>query len=175
MDHVVIDAGLCLLRPWEERDVEPLVEIADDYEVARYLRDRFPHPYTIDDAQAWVAFNLSDSAPELHYAIEVDGELAGSIGVERYEGERRGTMHIGYWLGRRFHGRGIATAAVRALTEYIFANTETRRIEAEVYLPNKASVLVLERCGYLREGLMRSAIIKGSDVYDAYLYARIRE
>ena len=170
----MIEAELCRLRPWADSDVEPLVAIADDYEIARFLRDRFPHPYTLDHARAWIAFNHDRPQPE-HFAIEVDGELAGAIGVERYEGERRGTMHIGYWLGRRFQGRGLATAACRALTEYVFAHTDARRIEAEVYLPNRASAWVLEKCGYLREGIMRSAVIKGDSVYDAYLYARIRE
>jgi len=170
----MIDCGLCILRPWENGDAEALARIANDVEVSRYLRDRFPHPYTIDDARAWIALNR-DRSPVEQFAVVADGELAGAIGVTRLEGERRGTMHIGYWLGRSFQGRGIATAACRELTKRLFAETDVRRIETEVYVPNRASAWVLEKCGYLREGLMRNAIIKGDQVLDAYLHAKIRE
>jgi RimJ/RimL family protein N-acetyltransferase len=59
----VIDCGLCALRPREERDIEALPAIAGDADVARYLRDRFAHPYTIDDARQWVALNREMRLP----------------------------------------------------------------------------------------------------------------
>lgn len=168
-----IECGLARLVAWDERHVEPLVAIANDAAIARYLRDRFPHPYTEDDARAWVLYN-QNCAPDRHYAIEVDGVLAGAIGVERMSGERRGTWHMGYWLGRAFHGRGIATAACAALTRELFETTDALRAEAEVYHPNVASMRVLEKCGYVCEGIMRRAVTKGPDVYDAHLYAKVR-
>ena len=170
----MIDCGICVLRPWDERDVGALVSIANDWRVARFMHDRFPFPYTLDDAKAWMEHNRLCPAG-VHYAIECMGELSGGISAERLTQDMRGTAHLGYWLGRAFQGRGIATAACRALTEHIFATTDVLRIESAVFAPNAASARVLEKCGYVLEGIKRRAIIKGTDVYDLLMYARLRE
>src|SRR5579863_5019800 len=162
---MTIDCGRCTLRPWTENDIAPLPAIANDEEVARYMHTVFPHPYTHDDARAWVA--RAGTEPNWNLAIEVGGALAGGIGFERYSGDLSGTMHIGYWLGRAFHGRGIATAACAGLSDYIFEHFDVCRIETRVFSPNTASARVLEKCGYLREGIMRRSITKGNVVYDA--------
>ena len=102
-------------------------------------------------------------------------ELAGGIAAERLFDEHRRTVRIGYWLGRDFYGRGLATAACRALGAHIFATTDALRLEAAVYHPNVASMKVLEKCGYAREGVMRNAVTKGEHISDAHLYAKVRE
>ena len=170
----MIDCGICALRPWKEQDIEALAGIADDWEIARFMSDRFPHPYTLAHAREWVERNAGVTPVE-HFAVEVDGELAGGIGIERRALEFRRTFHIGYWLARSFHGRGIATAACRGLSEYAFSTTDALRLETQVYSPNFISTRVLEKCGYVREGVMRNAITKGERTYDAYLYAKVRE
>ncbi|HVA27822.1 MAG TPA: GNAT family N-acetyltransferase [Candidatus Baltobacteraceae bacterium] len=169
----MIDCGICILRPWTDGDVEPLAALADDGEVVRYLRDRFPHPYTHDDARAWIAYNR-DRTPVEHFAIEADGEMVGGIAGERLEHEHRGTIRVGYWLGRRFFGRGLATAACSTLSEHLLATTDALRLEAAVYHPNLASMRVLEKSGYTCEGILRRSVMKGDRVYDAHVYAMVR-
>lgn len=74
------------LRRWTKADSPELVVLADDPDVARYLSDRFPQPYTQADAAAW----LEKFVPlELQLAIECDGRLAGAIGGFRQAFERR--------------------------------------------------------------------------------------
>ena len=168
----ILDCGICRLRCWEERDAAALVAIADDAEVARYLADGFPHPYTPLDARLWIALCGGLQRRDSQLAIEVDGRLAGGIGVNFYGGERRLTAHIGYWLGRTFWGRGIATAACRAMADHALANFGLARLETTVYAPNVASARVLEKAGFVREGTLRDAIVKGDTLFDAYLYAK---
>jgi RimJ/RimL family protein N-acetyltransferase len=163
----------CFLRPWRFSDIERLLGIANDLDVARYMGDRFPHPYKRSDAEWWMSAQAG-LEPVNNFAIDVDGKLAGGIGLDPFAGEKRLTSHIGYWLGREYWGRGIATAACAALTEYALKERGFVRLETTVYAPNVASMRVLEKCGYVREGVMRKAIFKHGEILDAYLYARIK-
>jgi RimJ/RimL family protein N-acetyltransferase len=77
-------------------------------------------------------------------AIEVDGEVAGNIGSWEQDGRR----FVGYWLGRDFWGRGLATAA---LAEFV-QELEVRPLHAWVAASNVGSIRVLEKCGFVRIG-----------------------
>ena len=89
--------------------------------------------------------------PQTFFAIEVDGALAGGIGYTRRTDVERIGAEVGYWLGRAFWGRGIATAALRLLTAHAFAaDPELRRLWAVPFARNVASARVLEKAGYTR-------------------------
>lgn len=167
---VKIDCGPCVLRRWREGDEPSLVRHADDYEVWRRLRDRFPHPYTRADAEQWIALARQQD-PQTHFAIEVRGEAAGGISLLLGSDVERRSAEIGYWLGRAFWGKGIATAAVRALTAHGFEAFDLTRIFAVPFAGSSASIRVLEKCGYVREGTMRRSAIKEGVVLDQALYA----
>jgi RimJ/RimL family protein N-acetyltransferase len=166
---VRIDCGYCVLRPWSEGDEVSLVRHANNYEVWRRLRDRFPHPYTQADAEQWIAFATQET--QRQGAIEVYGEAAGGIGLELESDINCRSAEIGYWLGEAFWGKGITTAAVRALTSYGFEAFNLTRIFAVPFANSSASIRVLEKCGYIREGIMRRSAIKEGVVLDQVLYA----
>src|SRR5688500_10825464 len=132
------------LRPGDE---EALVANANDRDVWRNVRDRFPHPYGLGDAAWWIA-----NSGETHFGIEIDGAIAGAIGFDRDEDVFRRSAEIGYWLGRSYWGKGIATSAVRELTDRVFATTDIVRLYAGVFAWNPASARVLEKSGYVLEG-----------------------
>ncbi|MBV8490943.1 MAG: GNAT family N-acetyltransferase [Candidatus Eremiobacteraeota bacterium] len=161
------------LRAWRRGDEEALVELADNPNVARYMTDGFPSPYTPSDAQAWISRNEAAN-PKTHFAILVDGNVVGGIGFTLFGGERRGTAYIGYWIGEPYWGRGFATTALREATKVAFDQHKLHRLEAPAYAPNVASHRVLENAGYLREGIMRKAVVKHGEFLDAYLYAIVR-
>jgi ribosomal-protein-alanine N-acetyltransferase len=163
------------IRTFRTGDAEPLARHANDREVWLGLRDLFPHPYSIDDAHRFIAFATGLMPPTL-FAIDVDGAIAGGIGyTPRTDVERIGA-EVGYWLGREFWGRGIATAALRLLTARAFAaQPELRRLFAVPFAANGASARVLEKAGYVREGTLRQSVIKDGRVQDQYMYAILRD
>ena len=165
-----LDCGRCVLRPWASADVPSLVRHANNYEVWRHLRDRFPYPYTLADAERWIAFTRQQD-PQTHFAIEVHNEAVGGIGLERKSDVERCSAEIGYWLGEDLWGKGIATAAVRTLSSYGIEVLSLSRIFAIPFANNLASTRVLEKAGYVREGVMRRGAIKEGIILDLALYA----
>ena len=101
----------------------------------------------------------------------MDGEATGGIGLEPGSDIERRTAEIGYWLGEAVWGRGIAIAAVRAVTGYGFEALDLTRVFAVPFASSSASIRVLEKCGYVREGTMRRSAIKEGAVIDQVLYA----
>lgn len=163
----------CTLRPWSEDDIAPLVRHADNRKVWLGLADRFPHPYTEEDARSWIACCGLEELPALSLAIEVDGEAIGGCGIEPWKGNFRRTGEIGYWLGEELWGRGIATEAVGLLTPHGFGELGFLRIQAHVWANNPASARVLEKNGFALEGTMRRAVVKDGAVLDVLLYAKL--
>lgn len=171
-----LDAGEgVLLRSWQSQDADALARHADDREVWLNLRDRFPHPYTRDDARRWIALCADEPLRSTNLAIEVGGEVIGAVGFDRLPDVHRLTAEIGYWLGRAHWGRGIATRALTAATRYAFERFDLERLEAGVFEWNPASARVLEKAGYEREGRLRRAVLKDGRLGDVILYARLRE
>ena len=149
---------------------------ANDRRIAMQLRDRFPHPYTLDDAHEWVS-HASVLDPVTTFAItlpENDEETIGGIGLLVGSDIERISAEVGYWLGVRFWNRGLTTAALRALTAYGFDTLELERIFALPFATNTGSTRVLEKAGYVREGTLRRSAIKDGVVLDQALYATIR-
>lgn len=170
-----IEGSRFLLRPWRRGDETSLVEHANDREVWINLTDAFPHPYTLQDARNWIALTRGAGESWTPLAIEVEGAAAGGIGTQRRHDVYRRTAGIGYWLGQRYWGHGIATEALRLVTEHAFATTDLARLEAHVFEWNPASCRVLEKAGYTLEGRMRRGVIKDGRVIDYFVYARLRE
>lgn len=168
-----LDAGLCIVRDWRPADKPSLVRSANNRKIWRNLTHRFPHPYTEADADVWLA-QIAQSQPPTHWAIEVDGEAVGGIGVEIGEGVYAQSAHFGYWLAEPCWGRGITTAAARACLDHVFATLPLVRLEAPVFEWNPASMRVLEKCGFAREGVLRRSAFKDGRLIDTVLYARIR-
>ena len=169
-----IDLGHFLIRDWRRGDEESLARHANNPKIWRNVRDRFPHPYTLDDAKAWIE-RASTDRPMTSFAIVVDGEAVGGVGFFLQEDIFRRSVEIGYWLGEAFWGRGIVTDAVRAMSEYIFANFDVCRIYAGVFEWNPASMRVLEKAGYVFEARMRKAATKEGQTIDEFIYALVKE
>jgi len=169
-----IELKTCTVRSWEWRDREAIVRHANNRKVSINLRDRFPYPYTDRDARSWLDAVIG-LEPETNFAIDVAGEAVGGIGYTLLSDVDRRSAEIGYWLGEKFWGRGIATEALIAVTDHAFANHDLCRVFAHVFDWNPASARVLEKAGYAFEGRMRKSVTKEGQTIDQLMYAMIRE
>jgi len=162
----------CTVRPWREADAPSLALHANDRRISVNLRDGFPHPYKLADAEAFIRFAVSGD-PQTMFAIEVGGRAVGGIGFSLRRDVERVSAEIGYWVGAAFWGQGIATEALAAVTRYAVDTHGLTRVYAVPYEWNGASFRVLEKAGYVREGRMRRSAIKDGRVIDQLLYAYI--
>lgn len=161
-----------VLRPWRADDLDALLRHADDPRVPRGLSDRFPHPYTRADGEAFLAGRVVDlSDPVL--AIEIDGEACGGIGLRLGSGERSHSAELGYWLGPAHWGRGWMTRVVAAYLDRTVPALGLRRVGANVLDSNPASARVLEKNGFVEEGLRRAAVRKPDGLHDLRLFGRL--
>lgn len=162
----------CVLRPWRDGDQPSLVHHANNRRVWRNLTHTFPHPYTLADAQQWLTLSGADPH-SLHLAIEHEGQAVGGVGAIAGHGISMGTADFGYWLGEALWGRGLATAAAAAFQQHLMQTRRFVRLQAPVFAWNPASMRVLERLGFTREGVLRSSVTKDGQVIDTVMYAYI--
>jgi ribosomal-protein-alanine N-acetyltransferase len=163
----------CTIRPWAETDAAALQRHANNRHVSIRLRDRFPYPYEIEQARAFLGWIGKQDSPTA-WAIDVGGEAIGGIGIELGTDVERVSAEVGYWIGEAFWGRGIATAALVAVTAEAFKRFDITRLYALPFADHAASVRVLEKAGYVREGHLRQSAIKDGKIRDQLLFAAYR-
>lgn len=164
----------CVVRSWRSTDVASLVRHASNINVARQLRDRFPHPYRRENAAAFLKRVSAEDVPA-NFAIEVDREAVGGIGFVRGTDIERYSAEIGYWLGEQHWGCGITTEALTLLTADVFERLNLLRLFALPFADNLGSARVLEKAGYVREGILRASSVKYGAARDQAIYAKINE
>lgn len=150
-----------MLRPWRPEDAPSIARHADDPQVAANLRDVFPCPYQLSDAEEFIRLcRAAEPEQAIFRAIVVDGQAVGSVALTRGTDVCRRSAELGYWLGRAFWGRGIMTKAVEEMCRTGFEAWDIVRIYAEPFAHNAGSRRVLEKAGFALEGVMRSGIWK---------------
>jgi ribosomal-protein-alanine N-acetyltransferase len=161
------------LRPWVAADLEALVAICHDPDVARFTP--LPAPYTDADGRAWLDGDLGRmrAGEELSLAVhERGGGPVGSVGV-RVSDDDRDVAELGYLVARSARGRGVATRAVRLLAEWVLCEWRPARLQLTTNLDNAASQRVAERAGFRREGVLRSWAENRGRRVDLVMYSRL--
>ncbi len=161
------------LRPYTAGMAASLVRAANHPEITRFMTDQFPTPYTMTDAEAWIAFT-GGTEPPLNYAVHLDGVLVGGVGGAAGRTEMTGSCEVGWWLGPEWWGRGITTAAASALVDELFAQRGFMRLFAPVMHPNAASARVAEKIGMRLEGIEVSHYLKRGVRYDRLSFGMTR-
>lgn len=164
------------LRTWKIEDAKSLAKAADNPNIAKYLRNVFPNPYQLEDA-VWFINDCIANAQEkqLNYAIEVDGQAVGSIGVFVKDDVYGKSAELGYWLSEGYWRNGIMSRAVRSVCKEAFEKFDIVRIFAEPFADNAGSRRVLEKAGFTYEGTMRNGIYKNGKICSYCVYSILRE
>lgn len=162
------------LRKWTMEDVDSLVHHANNIRIAENLRDGFPHPYTPRDAEKWIQMVINNSE-DVIFAIDVEGEACGGIGLHGGKDVYRFNAEIGYWLSQKHWGKGIMTEAVGLLVDYGFTHHKWIRIHAGVFHTNEASMKVLQKCGFKEEARFSRSVKKGDQFLDEHIYSILKD
>lgn len=165
--------GVVLVEYSDDRSQE-LADAANHELIHRYMPDRFPYPYTLNDAEQWIDF-CSEESPPNNFAINVDGMIRGGIGATPMSGVREGVAEIGWWLTPEVWGRGIGSTATSALVDHLFGTRGFSRLWAVVKAPNEGSARVAVNAGMSLEGTARSAYVQQGQRYDEKSFGITRE
>jgi [ribosomal protein S5]-alanine N-acetyltransferase len=170
---MLLDLGDLQVRSWRKSDLDALLRHANNPKIAANLRDQFPHPYTRRDAIEYLGF-VRDQRPERAFALQHNDEAIGGLGFQTGIDISRVSAEIGYWVSEAYWGRGFATRAVCASTEWAFTEYKLTRVFALVFAYNTASIRVLEKAGFQREGVLRRSAVKNGVILDQAIYAQVR-
>lgn len=152
--------GVVTLRPWTASDVPAITAACADDEIARWL-DQVPQPYTESDASAYVTMVRQGWRDGSQYASAIvdaeTGEVLGSIGVRPLTGLDEGTAEVGYWVRGEARGRGIASRALRLVSDWTLRELGVGRLQLRADERNVPSQRVAENVGFTREGVLRAS------------------
>jgi ribosomal-protein-alanine N-acetyltransferase len=163
-----------LLRPWEfsDADLALVREAASDPYIP--LVTSVPTAYSVEAGEAFVRRQWDHAADGGGYPFVIarreDRLPVGSIGL-RLKDIDRGRAWLGYWVAPSARGHGIATAALRAVTEWGLSELRIPRLQLCVEPWNVASIRTAEQAGYQREGLLRSWLRVGDERRDMFMYS----
>lgn len=158
------------LRLWNINDLDSLVKHANNPNIAKFMTDGFPHPYTKENGEKFIAMATKDDPIHI-FAIDVNGEAVGGIGIHPQQDVMRLNAELGYWLSEVYWGKGIVSKAIIQIVQFAFNTYEINRIFARPYSSNKASRHVLEKCGFKLEARFKKNIIKNGEILDELIYA----
>jgi ribosomal-protein-alanine N-acetyltransferase len=164
--------GIVTLRNFRQNDKFRMAELANNEKIAVNLRDAFPHPYTLSDAEEFISMCIGQEPAEV-LAIEYYGEYVGNIGLHKQSDIYSKSAELGYFIGEPYWNKGITTRAVSLVCDYGFSELDIVRIYSGVFEYNLPSQRVLEKCGFVKEAVLRSAVCKNGRIYDEIRYARI--
>jgi RimJ/RimL family protein N-acetyltransferase len=161
------------LREWRQGDESYLAYNANHAEIFRYVYDYFPHPYTFDDATNWITINQKKKKAD-NFAILVDGDPVGNMGIVPGTDVHKKSAALGYWLGKEYWGRGITTEATQWMVNYAFETFNLVRLWAGVFSNNPASAKVLQKSGFSKEAVLKKNIFKNGELLDEIIFAIVK-
>ena len=175
MEGLELSDDMLRMRAFEPADSAAVFELAGAWEIAE--NTFVPHPYSRADADDFVKrVRQQWSAAEAYvFAIldKASGEIVGAMGI--HPEAQHNSATIGYWIGKPYWGRGIATAALRLLIRFGFEQLQLNRIEAGHLAHNMASGRVMQKADMRCEGRRRQAVLHRGEYKDEICYAIVRE
>lgn len=167
-------SGNIVLRPLRLADAKRLAQLANNEKISRNLRDGFPHPYTEEDAENFLQ-KFTNQNPVTFFGIDYNDEYVGNISLVPGQDVYRKSAEIGYFIGEPYWNKGIVTTAVNLITAYGFNHLDIIRIHTGVFEYNEASMHVLEKCGFVKEGVFRKSVLKKGILWDEVRYAKLKQ
>ena len=162
------------LRDWKTSDLKSLVAHANNFNIAKWLTNQFPFPYTENDGKVYIE-SASKEHKSKNFAIEIDGEAVGAIGIFPQSDIHAKTAEIGYWLSEKYWGNGIMPKAISEIVNYGFGTFDIVRIYARPFSTNKGSQRALEKAGFEREATLKKALYKNGEYLDEIIYSKFKQ
>lgn len=180
---MIIDAGAfpiletkrLVLRKITKEDANSILRYLADEEVMKYYG---LEPFkSIEDALDEISWyeTIQNNKRGIRWGITLKGQgtVIGSCGFHNHAAQHF-RSEIGFELSKEQWGKGIAAEAVGAIIHYGYEQMNFQRIEALIEPPNHASQKLVEKLGFIREGLLRSYEFTNNKFDDLYMYSLLK-
>lgn len=159
-----------IIRPWQLNDLESLVKHANNPKIAKFMTNGFPHPYTVEHGKKWLEMATKNS-PSIFFAIQINGNAAGGIGIHLQQDIMCKNAELGYWLSETYWGNNIVPRVIPQIVDYAFKTFDITRIYARPFGNNPASQRVLIKCGFKLEARLEKTIYKNGEFLDELIFS----
>ncbi len=156
------------LRPWTKDDLESLFKHACNENITKFMSDGFPN--TKDKCKRFLEF-ATDNDSILYFAIDINSQAVGGIGVSPGTDIKRKNAELGYWISEDYWGQGIMTNAIKEIIKIAFNRYDIDRIYAAPFESNTASHRILEKNGFKLEARFEKNVYKYGAYLDELIYA----
>ena len=155
-------------------DAPEIARLINNRKIWDNLRDFIPNPYGVEDGEFFVNLTQKENPPQTFGIVIDETQLCGVIGLVIQQDVHRFSAEIGYWIGEEYWGKGIGTKAIHLMVDYGFNELRINRIFSGVFEYNQPSLRILEKCGFVKEGILKKAVYKNGNFYDEHRYAIIK-
>ena len=162
------------LRPLQKSDNQAIAVLINNKKILDMLMDRIPFPYTLADADFFIDLKQEESPQSTFAIVDASDSIIGVISLELKSDIYRYQAEVGYWIGEPHWGKGVATNAIRLITDYGFNELGLMRIVACVFEGNTASMHVLRKNGYEQEAILKKSVFKHGEFLDEYLFTKLK-
>lgn len=172
----MLESKRLLIRPYQKEDEWPVYEIINNKGIFETTLN-IPYPYPREQVKVWLHFTVKNSQYERGYEWGIfnkQGQYIGNIGVVNIDHTNQ-SGEITYFIGEAYWNKGFATEAVLAMLGFAFQDLELERVQGRCMVRNPASLRVMEKCGFLLEGVARHEVKKCGIYEDIWHAAILRE
>lgn len=162
-----------ILEKWQEEQYQEFFAASNDEQLYANMSGTFPK--TIEECEAAVkVYASSTDKTEYIRAIKVDNQIVGCIAAFFETGMYCKNAELAYWIGKEYRGKGIMAQAVQCMADELFSVFGIHRIWARPFAHNVGSRRVLEKCGFVYEGLFKEDVYKNGEFIDSVVYALLK-
>lgn len=164
------------LRKLTLSDALSVYEHVKDKAIVRYTLG-IPHPYTLQDARQFINYSIQAYKKKSAYIFGIElKEKKGVIGIVSLSkiDRKNKNCELGYWLGKKYWNRGIMSNAVKMILEFAFKKLKMHRICAGSFASNSASLRVLEKNGFVREGILCEKFLRNNKWHNLFIYGQVK-
>ena len=166
---------LILLKQMAASDLERFAQIENEARTLLLANDDIPFPGTLEDHRTFFE-GISGKKEEFIFGIvdRTSGELIGSCGVYGVNW-KNSTCQVGIAIGQDWQGKGYGTDAMETLISFIFNYIPINKIKLQVFSFNQSAIRSYEKCGFIKEGVLRNELFRFGTFHDVYLFGLLRE
>ncbi len=166
---------LVKLRAFERQDLEKNHEFVNDYDTVKGMASGVLFPCSYEDEQRFMDQQSSYTRGEFQFAVEnAHGDLVGRCGILKIDW-KNSLAELGIMIGTDNRGKGYGSDAMDVLCQFCFEEMNLHKLKLSVIAFNQPALRCYEKCGFVREGVLKSEVFRQGEYHDVVMLGKMRQ